>query len=168
MKRKLEFTRLDDAVNEANRLLTCGYHQTGNWDLAQTLTHCADWLRFPLEGYPEAKFPMNMIFAFVRMTMGKAFYRKVLRERGFKAGSPTFPATVKEKHAKSDADALREFSEVIEQFKSFRGQPHLSPLFGNLSYEEHLEIQLIHLQHHLRNLIPNDDAPSSSFSGHRA
>lgn len=161
MNRKLELTSLDDAVAEANRLMTAGYRQTGNWDLAQTLGHCTDWLRFPLEGYPHVRFPMNMIFAFVRLTMGKAFYRKVLRERGFKSGSPTFPTTVKPKNNESDAEAVRKFTAAIEEFKSFQGQLHPSPLFGALTYEQQRELQLIHLQHHLQNLIPNADGGSS-------
>jgi hypothetical protein len=152
--RKLELQNLDDAVAEANALMLGGYRQVGNWNLSQILGHCSDWMRFPMEGYPSAKFPIGWILALIRLTMGKALYRKTIREKGFKSGNPTVPATVKPKDAKQDAEALREFAEVVERFKNFRGQPHPSPLFGPLTYDQHRELQVVHVQHHLRYLLP--------------
>jgi hypothetical protein len=154
--RELELKSLDEAVAEAARLLDQGYRQVGNWNLAQILGHCSDWLRFPMDGYPPAKFPMSLILGFVRLTMGKALYRKVIRHKGFKPGSPTMPTTIKSKDSKRDADAFEDFVSVVQRFKDFRGTLHPSPLFGQLTYDQHQELQIIHLRHHLRFLVPAD------------
>jgi hypothetical protein len=154
--RKLELKSLDEAVLEAERLLNGGYRSAGNWNLAQTLGHCSDWLRFPIDGYPRSGFPVNLILTILRWTIGKSSYHKIMRDRGFKAGSPTMPETVKKPDAKQDAEALREFDEVVKRFQSFSGEPHPSPLFGKLSLEQMRDLQVIHLQHHLSFLLPRE------------
>lgn len=154
--RKLEFKSLQDAVDEASRLMQGGYRQVGNWNLAQILGHCSDWMRFPMDGYPPSKFPLSLIFGMVRVTCGKAMYRKVIREQGFKPGGPTMPATVKSKDTASDREAFEEFVSVVQRFQKLGDPLHPSPLFGKLTYEEHQQLQIVHLQHHLRFLNPVD------------
>jgi hypothetical protein len=153
-RRKLQLGNLDEAVEEAEQLLAKGYRSTGNWNLAQTLGHCSDWLRFPMDGYPRAKFPVNFLLAIARWTIGKSASRKLLRDRTFPPGRPTMSETVKQPLATQDATALKDFKQTVERFKSFTGQPQASPLFGALTYDQHLELQLIHIQHHLSFLIP--------------
>jgi hypothetical protein len=153
-RRALQFRTLDDAVADASQLLQHGYEQTGNWNLAQVLGHCSDWLRFPLDGYPRPRFPINLFLWLMKVTVGVGMRKKVMRERSFQPGSPTMPQTIKAVERTQDAAAFEEFERLIERFKRHRGPVHASPLFGEMTYEEHRELQVIHLQHHLSFLVP--------------
>lgn len=152
--RTVKFGSLADAVADAESLLRGGYEQFGQWNLAQVLGHCSDWLRFPIEGYPRVAFPLQMILGLVRMTWGPSLRRKVVREGGFKPGSATMSETVKAADATTDEAALVAFAAAVEQFERHRGPLHASPLFGAMTHEEHRQLQIIHVQHHLRHLRP--------------
>ncbi|MBL8890899.1 MAG: DUF1569 domain-containing protein [Planctomycetaceae bacterium] len=153
-RRQLEFRNLDDAVQDARRLLQSGYQQAGNWNLSQVLGHCTDWLSFPLDGYPRPMFPINWLLWMAKITVGGGMRKKILRDRAFKPGSPTMPVTVKSTDPNQDAIAVEQFERMVERFKRHRGPVHGSPLFGKMTYEEHADLQVIHLQHHLSFLVP--------------
>ncbi len=53
-RRQLRFNDLDEVVRDAETLLAKGYQKAGNWDLAQCCKHLAEWMRFPVEGFPKA------------------------------------------------------------------------------------------------------------------
>jgi len=153
-RRILDFQSLDEAVADARCLHESGYTHVGNWNLAESLEHCSLWLRFPVEGYPAMPFPMNLMAWLARVTIGGRMRRKVLAARSFAAGSLTLPSTVKTVDRREDAAAVERLVAAVEKFKNFRGTPQASPLFGNLTYGEHHELQVIHLQHHLSFLWP--------------
>ena len=157
-KRNLTFNSLDDAVLDASRLLTSGYRQAGKWNLAQLLGHCTDWLQFPVRGYPPLPVPIRGLMWLAKVTMGRSMFNKIVRERGFKPGTATLPATIKKAPPDEDAAALESFKIAVREFQDFRGQPFASPLFGRLTMEEHRELQIIHLQHHLSHLVPLAEA----------
>ena len=52
-RRPLKFDSLDAVVRDAENLLASGYDRAGNWDLAQVCGHLAEWLRFPMDGFPK-------------------------------------------------------------------------------------------------------------------
>ena len=52
-RRKLTFASLDEVAADAENLLAKGYDKAGNWDLAQVAGHVAEWMRFPIEGFPK-------------------------------------------------------------------------------------------------------------------
>ncbi len=156
MLRKLNLTNLDEAINEAKRLLAHGYSAGGKWNLAQVCEHCSDWMAFPLDGYPKVNFPINVMLWLMKITIGKSMRNKILTERAFKPGGPTMPQTVKLPHDVSDAEAVGRFVATVERFKQFKGEMHASPLFGKMTNAEHLQLQVIHTQHHLRFLTPNN------------
>jgi hypothetical protein len=153
-RRRLNFQTLDDAVQDARVLLQGGYDQAGQWNLAQVLGHCQDWLRFPLDGYPRPFFPIRLLLWLAKITVGTGMRKKILLERSFKAGTATLPETVKQPNQIEDAQALEQLERTVERFKRHRGPLHPSPLFGKMTYEEHRELQVIHLQHHLSFLVP--------------
>jgi len=152
--RTLKFQSLAEAVADAEALLQGGYEQCGQWNLAQVLGHCSDWLRFPVEGYPRVGFPVNLILGTVRWIWGPSLRGKVVREGGFKAGSATMPVTVKAADATTDQAAWVAFAAAVDQFERHRGPLHASPLFGAMTHEEHRQLQIIHVQHHLSHLRP--------------
>lgn len=153
----LEFQSLDDVEQDCRTLLAHGYRQTGKWNLAQTCRHLSDWLRFPMDGYPPAPFPVRVMMGMMRATIGRRQLKKILAD-GFKPGSPTMPSTVYACDSSEDAQAVETLAQTIDRFKCHNGAFHPSPLFGHLTPQEVLKLQLRHCEHHLRNLLPNSEA----------
>jgi hypothetical protein len=156
-RRKLNFTCLNDAVTDARRLQQSGYTASGNWNLAQVVGHCSQWLSFPMDGYPKSPLPIRAILWLARCTFGKSFRKKILQAGRMKAGAPTMPSTVRPANFATEAATIEELAKQVQRFEDFNGQLHESPLFGKMSKDEHRRLQLIHLQHHLSFLIPKSD-----------
>jgi hypothetical protein len=151
-RRKLTFTSLDEVVVDAEKLLGNGYEKAGNWELAQVCLHLADWLRFPIDGFPKPPLPIGMMLWALRKTIGKKMYRKYMVE-GMPAGKPTMPQTV-HRTGLDPTIAVGKLREAVEQFKGFDGTLHPSPLFGSLTKDEATRLQLAHCAHHLSFLVP--------------
>ena len=79
-RRKLTFAALDDAVRDAENLLAKGYDKVGNWDLAQVCFHLAEWMRYPVEGFPKPPLLMRPVFWTARNTIARRMLRKVLEK----------------------------------------------------------------------------------------
>ena len=151
-RRQLRFDSLDAAVRDAEHLLTAGYERAGNWDLAQCLDHLAAWLTYPVSGFPRMPFFLRPLFALVRATMGRGMLNKYLRE-GMPAGKPTMPQSVGTPGG-DPAAALERFKNAAAGFEAHAGDYLPSPLFGPLSRDEALRVQLAHCAHHLSFLVP--------------
>ena len=52
-RRKLDVRHARRGRRDAENLLAKGYDKAGNWDLAQVRGHLAEWMRFPIEGFPK-------------------------------------------------------------------------------------------------------------------
>lgn len=153
-RRSVVFENLDEVAGDARSLLANGYTTGGNWNLAQVCGHLNDWMRFPMDGYPRASAPIRALLWLMKVTMGRKQLQRILAE-GFSAKTPTMPQTVHAADAISDAAAVEQFLETIQRFKNFEGLPAASPVFGELSPEEALRLQLRHCAHHLSFLTPN-------------
>ena len=140
-RRKLTFATLNDVVRDAEVLLATGYERAGNWDLAQVCGHPADWMTFPVEGFPKPPLPIRMMLGLVRVTLGPGMLRKYLAT-GMPAGKPTMPQSVHP--AGGDAAA---------RFAAFPGPVHPSPLFGAMDKATATKLQLVHCAHHLSFLV---------------
>ncbi len=152
LRRTLTFSTLDDVSRDAENLLASGYDKAGNWDLPQVCAHLSDWMRFPVDGFPKALLPIRMMMSMVRVTMGKAMLGKVLAQ-GFKPGRPTMPETVHTAGGNAAA-AVEKLKETVERFKAHEGPIHPSPLFGAMTKDEAMRLQLAHCAHHLSFLVP--------------
>jgi len=150
-RRKLTFSALTEVVAEADSLFTRGYDRAGNWDLAQVCGHLADWMRFPMDGFPKVPLLLRPVFGLVRVTIGKKVRNKIIAE-GFSAGGRTMPQTVPPPG--NDAAAVAKLKEVAERFQAHAGPIHPSPLFGAMDKDEALRLQLRHCEHHLSFLVP--------------
>lgn len=151
-RRKLTFATLDDVVRDAENLLAKGYDGAGNWDLAQVCLHLVEWFRAPLDGAPRMPLLLRPAFWIVRHTIGPAMRRKYV-VRGLPSGTPavretTFPP------GEDAATAVAKLKDVAERFKAHTGPIHPSPVFGAMTKDEALQIQLKHCEHHLSFLIP--------------
>ena len=159
-RRSLAFDDLDAAVREAETLLQTGYERAGDWSLGQVCRHLAQWMRFPLDGFPTSNFVQRVLMGLLRHTIGKRQLAKVLDSGKMPAGGPTLRATVPESDT-DDVAALAEFRESVARFKAHTGPLHPSPLFGTLDKATATQLQLVHCAHHLSFLIPrNDDLPT--------
>ena len=147
-RRKLSFTDLDQDTEDARRLLTAGYQSRGKWDLAQVCAHLNDWMCFPMDGYPPAPLPVRCILWMIKVTFGRRQLKTVLSD-GFRDSLPTMPATVHAADENTDAEAVDQLAATIDRFKSFDGPFYASPIYGDLTPEQHLKLQLAHCAHHL-------------------
>lgn len=154
-RRTLRFDTLDDAARDAEHLFAAGYDKAGTWDLAQCLDHLAAWLTYPVSGFPKAPLPIQMMLAVVRRTMGRGMLAKYLRE-GMPAGKPTIPQSVSPPGGDPGA-ALGRFKAAAERFAAHSGEYLPSPLFGPLTRDEALKVQLAHCAHHLSFLVPKTE-----------
>jgi hypothetical protein len=152
-RRKLSLATLDDVVRDAENLQAKGYDRAGNWDLAQCCGHLAEWMRFPLDGFPRMPLFLRPMFWLLRNTMGKKIRTKIQAE-GFSAGSHTMPQTVPPPGGATPA-GIAKLKEVAGRFQAHTGPIHPSPLFGAMNKDEALKLQLKHCEHHLSFLVPH-------------
>ena len=152
-RRELRFTDLDDVVRDAEMLLSKGYEKAGNWDLAQVCKHLSEWMRFPVEGFPKMPLPLRPLFWIARKTVGRKKLLEYITTGKFPAGKPTMPQTVQQPggDAKEAIGALRT---SVERLKAFNGTIVPSPLFGAMTKDEAVRMQLVHAAHHLSFLLP--------------
>lgn len=152
----LKFEKLSDVVEDARRLHSLGYEQLGNWDLAQVCGHLEDWMRFPVEGFPKAPFPVNVMLWMMKLTIGKSTLRKMLETETMKEAAPTMPSTVKAFDAVSSEKAIKGLEQAIQQFEAHQGDYIPSPLFGQMTREQAMDLQKVHCSHHFSFLLPKD------------
>ncbi len=152
-RRELSFTDLDQVTQDARQLLAAGYSQKGKWNLAQTCAHLNDWMQFPIDGFPPAPPPVRFILWSMKVTIGRRQLKSVF-EKGFRESLPTMPDTVHPAGETTDGAAVEELEATINRFKTHSGKFHASPLYGDLTEDQHLKLQLAHCAHHLSFLVP--------------
>lgn len=153
-KREVKLADLDDVVAEANRLHESGYRSKGQWNLAQTCFHIAEWSRFPMDGFPKPPLFLRAIFGVMKMTGIINRMKANILKNGFQAGTPTAPETVGQPDALQDQAAIDQLKTVIERMKNFSGSTHPSPLFGEMDRELWFQITVLHAEHHFGFLEP--------------
>jgi hypothetical protein len=151
-RRKLTFASLDEVAADAENLLARGYDRAGNWDLAQVAGHVAEWMRFPLDGFPKPPLLIRPILWLMKVTAGRKMREKILAE-GFSAGGRTMPETVPPSGGDAAA-AVAKLKEVVARWKAHAGAVYPSPLFGAMTKDTALQLQLKHAAHHLSFLVP--------------
>jgi hypothetical protein len=152
-RRRLVFNDLDAVVRDAESLLATGYEKAGNWDLAQVSGHLADWMRFPVEGFPKPPVPIRAMLWVMKKTIGPKKLRQYLAEGDFPSGQPTAQQTVPPPggDATTAVDKLRS---SVERLKAHNGPIVPSPFFGPMDKETCVQLQLVHCAHHLSFLSP--------------
>lgn len=155
-RRKLRFTSLDEALADADQLLSADsagkLRRTGNWELGQTFGHIATWAEFPFAGYPpEVKAPLP-----VRMIL-RAFRSTILNKgmmTGVKVGKvPGGTLGIEKIEARVGADRLRN---AFMQLKS-KCPSVPTPVFGTLTHDQWIMLNLRHAELHLSFQIPQAD-----------
>jgi hypothetical protein len=152
-RRSVAFENLDEVWKDVMTLLADGYSASGNWNLAQVCAHLNDWMRFPMDGYPKPPAPIRAILWVMKVTIGRKQLNGILND-GFRPKTPTMPQTVHATGEETDAAAAEQFLETINRFRNYDGPIATSPVFGKLTAEEALNLQLRHCAHHLSFLTP--------------
>jgi len=152
-RRELAFRSLDEAVADAKLLLANGYEKYGNWSLGQCCGHLANWISYPMDGYPSVPLVLRPLVWLMRQTVGKTFRKQMLEGQKMDAQLRTIPASVPPADA-DDTQGVLALQNMVERWKSFAGPVLPSPLLGSLTLDEATKIQLIHCAHHLSFLKP--------------
>ncbi len=152
-RRSLTFDSLDAIVRDVETLAAKGYEKTGKWDLAQMCNHLAEWIKYPLDGYPKVPIVLRPVVWLMKVTIGKRAGRDLIEGRGMKLGTQTLPQTVFP-GGQDEAAAVANFKAVVERWKAHTGPMHASPLFGALSRDDWDKAQCGHAAHHLSFLVP--------------
>ena len=147
------FADLDAVEREVEHLLAVGYDKAGNWDLAQICGHLGKWLRFPMDGFPKAPAPIRAMLWLLRVTIGRKKLREYLTTGQMKTGTPTLKESVPAPKG-DEAAAVSLFKTTLGRAKTYTGVLQPSPLFGQLTREEWVKLNLVHAAHHLSFLVP--------------
>lgn len=135
-----------DAVEAAHASGTL--RATGNWSPGQVLEHCAIFFRCALDGFPDTGRPVPWWMRWLATTF---FKNKAL------AGSPPPPgmkipsaaAYLSPRDTVDFSDGLAQVRRVVERLESGERMTHSSPLFGSLTHDEWMTLQLGHSRLHM-------------------
>ena len=147
-KRQLKFDSLDEMMSEVRSLKENGYVSNGNWTLGQTCGHVANWMTYPLDGFPVPPLPIRAIFWVMKKTVVPGMKRKILAE-GFTGGMMTAPESVPKPDELTDQQGVEQLQKIVDRVKEFGGELIPSPLFGPMDKEMHVRVTLLHAEHHL-------------------
>ncbi len=152
-RRKLHFETLSEVLRDVESLLAGGYESLGRWDLSQTCQHLADWMQFPLDGFPSQPAPIRGLLWLLRHTIGRRQFQQILATGRMPAGGPTLRETV---HAPcgGNSAAVDPLRHAIARFDAHTGPLHPSPVFGTMDHGQCRQLQMIHCAHHLSFLRP--------------
>lgn len=153
-RRELHFESLDDVLRDVESLQAGGCESLGRWELSQTCLHLADWMQFPLDGFPRQPAPIRGLLWLLRHTIGRRQFQRILATGRMPAGGPTMPETVHVSGGE-DAAAVERLRHAITRFDAHSGPLHPSPLFGPMDHDQARRLQLIHCAHHLSFLRPS-------------
>lgn len=159
LRRNLSFSDLDAVIRDAESLRAGGYERVGNWDLAQTCRHLADWMRYPVDGFPRAPLPVRLMLWAIRHTIGRRELRRLLESGAMTSGRPTLRDTIPAPGG-DEKEAVEKLREAVTRLQGHGGQRYSSPIFGEIDRETLISLQLIHCAHHLSFLTPRE--PQSS------
>jgi hypothetical protein len=152
IRRVLKFATLDDAVRDAEILLTRGYERAGNWDLARCCHHLAVLMGWPIDGFPPMSRPRRAAAWLLKWTVAHRWLRKVLASGTWPTGIPTDERTFPPPGC-TDAEAVAMLRRAVERLVLHAGPFRESPLFGMLDKETLVELHRIHSAHHLSFLV---------------
>lgn len=152
--RELRFSSLDDLLAELDRVVaaekTGTLRRTGNWTTGQTFGHLAAWIDYAYDGYPPGSTPPWFVRVIVRM-MKKSFIRKPM-QRGFKI--PRAPGGTYAAEPVSTEEGARRLRQALERLQRREPTRFDSPVFGPMTDDERIALNLRHAELHLGYLWP--------------
>ena len=154
-RRTLRFETIDDALAEADRLVAAEREgrltRAGNWSLGQTLGHLATWAEFAFNGYPPSIRPPAPIRWVLRLLKNRVLTKgmtpgvKLGRLPGGTLGLDDLPPD----------DALHRFRAALQRLKASAPTSD-NPVFGPLTHQEWIQLNLRHAELHLGHQVPRE------------
>ncbi len=154
-RRSIRFTTIDQMLAEAMLLGACERDQTlkscGTWTVGQTLGHLAAWMSYPYEGYPiKIPFIVRLIMPLIKKRTLNSGMPTGRRLPGVKGGTLAIEVLPLE-------DGLDRFTRAADRLR--RNPPTApNPLFGKLTHEEWIALNLRHAELHLSFFEPASPA----------
>jgi len=148
MRRELRFKTFDEALAELDRLEAGRVETLGVWSHAQILEHCAAAVEKSMDRFTK-RAPW-----FIRLTLGRAAKRRILKQGYMEAGYGDRKTERKEGDAKAAAQRLRN---AIARYRTHTGPLDGHPFCGRLSRDEWDKMHLYHTANHLGFLRRTDD-----------
>ena len=150
-RRKLKFDTIDQVLADVDRLVEAEragrLGRVGNWSLGQALGHLASWAEYAYAGYPNK--PPFFIVWILRARKQKFIHepmRAGVKIPGVPGGTfATDPVPLDE--------AGGRYRRVLAQLKS-EAPTLVHPIFGRLSHDEWIAINLRHAELHLGFQVP--------------
>ncbi len=149
-RRILRFSSPDDVIDDV-KLLRAGCSKVGRWSLEQTCWHLNTVITNLMRPGPHPANTPQQNAAGARLEI-------ILASESIKAGMPAPEKAVPP--GDCGREAIDQFIETTQRWKSFGGPYAPHPLFGNLSNDEMRRLHLIHCAHHLSHLVPKDAGES--------
>lgn len=146
-RRNLRFNAIDDVLADIERLVEAeragGLNRLGNWTLGQNLGHLASWVNYAFDGYPmrTPPFPMRWI---LKLRKNKYIHGRMpagVKIPGVQGGTCGTEAL-------SNDEGLQRYRAALERLRNSAPQQS-SPIFGPLSHEEWIALNLRHAELHL-------------------
>jgi hypothetical protein len=147
-RRQLRFESLDEAGRDAEALAEAErqgtLRATGNWTLGQSIGHVAFWARAPFDGYPVMP-QMPWLLRKLLPLFKNGFLNKRLPAGARIWGVPEGTFGV-ERLATDEA-----LAQLRTAFDRLAGESPsvLNPIFGELTHEEWIKLNLRHAELHL-------------------
>jgi hypothetical protein len=147
----LRFESLDQALAEAESLAEAEragrLRRLGNWTLGQTLGHVATWMDYAYTGVP-LKVPF-----FIRWILTLRKRKYLYMPMGAGAKIPGVPGGTLGTEVVTLDDALPRLRKICERLKA---EPPTLPsaVFGRLTHEESIALNLRHAELHLGFFVP--------------
>jgi hypothetical protein len=150
-RRLLHFESIDQMLAEVDRLVeaerTGRLRRLGNWTLGQVLGHLACWMEYSYTGVP--LHPPFFIRWILRLQKQKFLYApmrpgvRIPRVPGGTLATDPMPLD----------EAVSRFRRVAERLKT-EAPTAPSPIFGRLTHDESIALNLRHAELHLGFLVP--------------
>jgi hypothetical protein len=153
-RRPLHFDTLGDVLKDIDRVVAAEragkLRRAGNWTTGQTFGHIATWMEYPYVGFPPESHAPWLVRVIARMFKSRFLYKpmsagmKIGRIPGGTLGTDVISTEVGEKRLRDAIGRLQ------------RREPAKfdSPVFGPMTDEERVALNLRHAELHLGFLHP--------------
>jgi hypothetical protein len=161
-RRTLRFESINQVMVEVDRLAEAEHagrlRRLGNWTLGQTLAHLAAWAEYGYTGVPlQVPFFLRWVLRLRKRTFLYGPMRAGVRIPGVEGGTlATDPVPLDE--------GLGRFRSVMARLQA-EAPTAPSPVFGSLTHDESIALNLRHAELHLGFLIP-EQAPAGERNIH--
>lgn len=152
-RRTLDFTTLDQVIADAQHLAASADAGTlkvlGNWTLGQACGHLACWMDFALDGYPPELRPPWYVKMMVRPMKKKLLAGKM--PVGVRI--PRLPEGTLGTAVLPTREGLERLRRSCTRLKA-QAPKNANPIFGTLTHEEWIRLNLGHASLHLSFFVP--------------